>query len=130
MQITGVYSIHFLINVRNMQAPFIVTKEATSNIIGMNVIRTYKLKMDMLTIRVTTTLDNVASLQTSDKVWHYIDAKRETNWKFGPSWEIQSRGRDEPFDQTIPTRKEKLEKTVRQTPIYGHGRTTSSSNGQ
>jgi hypothetical protein len=50
-----------------MQAPFIVTKEATSNIIGMNVIRTYKLKMDALTTRVTTKLNNVASLQTSEE---------------------------------------------------------------
>jgi hypothetical protein len=50
-----------------MQAPFIVTKEATSNIIGMNVIRTYKLKMDVLTTRVTAALDNVASLQTSEE---------------------------------------------------------------
>jgi hypothetical protein len=23
----------------------------------------------------------------NQRVWHYIDAKRETNWKFGPSWE-------------------------------------------
>jgi hypothetical protein len=50
-----------------MQAPFIVTKEATSNIIRMNVIRTYKLKMDMLTTRVTAALDNVESLQTSEE---------------------------------------------------------------
>jgi hypothetical protein len=50
-----------------MQEPFIVTKEATSNIIGMNVIRTYKLKMDVLTTRVTALLDNVASLQTSEE---------------------------------------------------------------
>jgi predicted aspartyl protease len=67
MEITGVYTIHFLIDGRNMQAPFIVTKEATSNIIGMNVIRTYKLKMDVLTMRVTAALDNVASLQTSEE---------------------------------------------------------------
>jgi hypothetical protein len=67
MEITGVYTIHFSIDGRNMQAPFIVTKEATSNIIGMNVIRTCKLKMDVLTTRVTTTLDNVASLQTSEE---------------------------------------------------------------
>jgi hypothetical protein len=25
--------------------------------------------------------------QINQRVWHYIDAKRETNWKFGPSWE-------------------------------------------
>jgi hypothetical protein len=67
MEITGVYTIHFSIDGRNMQAPFIVTKEATSNIIGMNVIRTYKLKMDVLTTRVTAALDNVASLQTSEE---------------------------------------------------------------
>jgi hypothetical protein len=60
MEITGVYTIHFLIDGRNMQAPFIGTKEATSNIIGMNMIRTYKLKMEALTTRVTTTLYNVA----------------------------------------------------------------------
>jgi hypothetical protein len=40
-----------------------VTKEATSNIIGMNVIRAYNLKMDLLTTGVTALLDNVASLQ-------------------------------------------------------------------
>jgi hypothetical protein len=61
------YTIHFSIDGRNMQAPFIVTKEATSNIIRMNVIRTYKLKMDMLTTRVTAALDNVESLQTSEE---------------------------------------------------------------
>jgi hypothetical protein len=44
-----------------------VTIEATSNIIGMNVIRTYKLKMDVLTTRVTTALEKVASLQTSEE---------------------------------------------------------------
>jgi hypothetical protein len=60
-----------------MQAPFIGTKEATSNIIGMNVIRTYKLKMDVLTTRVTTTLDNVASLQTSEE----YDVKVHTDIK-------------------------------------------------
>jgi hypothetical protein len=67
MEITGVYTIHFSIDGRNMQAPFIVTKEATSNIIGMNVIRTYKLKMDVLTTRVTAALDIVSSLQTSEE---------------------------------------------------------------
>jgi hypothetical protein len=77
MEITGIYTIHFLIDGRNMQAPFIVTKEATSNIIGINVIRTYKLKMDVLTTRVTTTLDNVASLQTSEK----YDVKVHTDIK-------------------------------------------------
>jgi hypothetical protein len=44
-----------------------VTKEATSNIIGMNVIRAYNLKMDLLTTGVTALLDNVASLQTSEE---------------------------------------------------------------
>jgi hypothetical protein len=33
----------------------------------MNVIRTYKLKMDVLTMRVTAALNNVASLQTSEE---------------------------------------------------------------
>jgi hypothetical protein len=66
-----------LIDGRNMQAPFIVTKEATSNIIVMNVIRTYKMKMDVLTPRVTTTLDNVASLQTSEE----YDVKVHTDIK-------------------------------------------------
>jgi predicted aspartyl protease len=77
IEITGVYTIHFSINGRNMQAPFIVTKEATSNIIGMNVIKTYKLKMDVLTTRVTTALDNVASLQTSEE----YDVKVHTDIK-------------------------------------------------
>jgi hypothetical protein len=27
------------------------------------------------------------SYKIHQRVWHYIDAKRETNWKFGPSWE-------------------------------------------
>jgi hypothetical protein len=27
------------------------------------------------------------SYTINQRVWHYIDAKRETNWKFGPSWE-------------------------------------------
>jgi hypothetical protein len=62
---------------RNMQAPFIVTKEATSNIIRMNLIRTYKLKMDVLTTRVTASLDNVASSQTSEE----YDVKLHTDIK-------------------------------------------------
>jgi hypothetical protein len=37
MEITGVYTIYFSIDGRQMEAPFIVTREATSNIIGMNV---------------------------------------------------------------------------------------------
>jgi hypothetical protein len=53
-----------------MEAPFIVTREATSNIIGMNVVRTYKLNMDVLTTRVTVSLGHVASLQTS--VEYYV----------------------------------------------------------
>jgi predicted aspartyl protease len=67
MEITGVYTIYFSIDGRQMEASFIVTREATSNIIGMNVIRTYKLKMDVLTMRVTVSLANVASLQTSEE---------------------------------------------------------------
>jgi hypothetical protein len=27
------------------------------------------------------------SYKINQQVWHYIDAKRETNWNFGPSWE-------------------------------------------
>jgi hypothetical protein len=27
------------------------------------------------------------SYKINQRVWHYIDTKRETNWKFGPSWE-------------------------------------------
>jgi hypothetical protein len=27
------------------------------------------------------------SYKINQRVWHYIDSKRETNWKFGPSWE-------------------------------------------
>jgi hypothetical protein len=27
------------------------------------------------------------SYKINQRVWHYIDVKRETNWKFGPSWE-------------------------------------------
>jgi hypothetical protein len=27
------------------------------------------------------------SYKINQRVWHYIDAKRGTNWKFGPSWE-------------------------------------------
>jgi hypothetical protein len=67
MEITGVYTIYFSIDGRQMEAPFIVTREATSNIIGMNMIRTYKLKMDALTTRVTASLAHVASLQTSEE---------------------------------------------------------------
>jgi predicted aspartyl protease len=67
MEITGVYTIYFSIDGRQMEAPFIVTREATSNILGMNVIRTYKLKMDVLTTRVTASLAHVASLQTSEE---------------------------------------------------------------
>jgi predicted aspartyl protease len=52
MEITGLYTTYFTIDGRQMEAPFIVTREATSNILGMNVIRTYKLKMDVLTTRV------------------------------------------------------------------------------
>jgi hypothetical protein len=50
-----------------MEAPFIVTSETSSNIIGMNVIRTYKLKMDVPTTTVTASLAHVASLQTSEE---------------------------------------------------------------
>jgi predicted aspartyl protease len=53
MEITGVYTVHFSIDGRDMDEPFIVTPEASSNIIGMNVIRTYKLKMDVLSTTVT-----------------------------------------------------------------------------
>jgi predicted aspartyl protease len=67
MEITGVYTIYFSIDGRQMEAPFIVTQEAASNIIGMNLIRTYKLKMDVLTRTVTASLANVASLQTSEE---------------------------------------------------------------
>jgi predicted aspartyl protease len=83
MEITGVYTIHFSIDGRNMQAPFIVTKEATSNIIGMNVIRTYKLKMDVLTTRVTTTLDNIAPLQTSEE--YYVKVHTDIKVEAGMS---------------------------------------------
>jgi predicted aspartyl protease len=76
METTGVYTIYFSIDGRQMEALFIVTREATSNILGMNVIRTYKLKMDVLTTRVTASLAHVASLQTSEeydlKVHTYI----------------------------------------------------------
>jgi hypothetical protein len=77
MEITGVYTIYFPIDRRQMEAPFIVTREATSNIIGMNVIRTYKLKMDVLTTRVTASLAHVASLQTSEE----YDVKVHTDIK-------------------------------------------------
>jgi hypothetical protein len=73
----NIYTIHFSIDGRNMPAPFIVTKEAISKIIGMNVIRTYKLKMDVLTTRVTAALDNVATLQTSEE----YDVKVHTDIK-------------------------------------------------
>jgi hypothetical protein len=66
MEITGVYTIYFSIDGRQMEEPFIVTREATSNIIRMNVIRTYKLKKDVLTTTVTVSLANMASLQTSE----------------------------------------------------------------
>jgi hypothetical protein len=29
------------------------------------------------------------SYKINQRVWHYIDARREMNWKFGPSWENQ-----------------------------------------
>jgi hypothetical protein len=77
MEITGVYTINFLIDGRNMEAPFIVTPEASSNIIEMNVIRTYKLKMDVLTTTVTASLAHVASLQTSEE----YDVKVHTDIK-------------------------------------------------
>jgi hypothetical protein len=60
MEITGVYTIYFTIDRRQMEAPFIVRREATSNFLGMNVIRTYKLKMDVLTTRVTALHAHVA----------------------------------------------------------------------
>jgi hypothetical protein len=62
MEITGMYTIHFLIDRRDMEARFIVTPEASSNIIGMNVIRTYKLKMDVLTTTVPALLAHVPSI--------------------------------------------------------------------
>jgi hypothetical protein len=67
VEITGVYTTNFLIDGRDMEAPFIVMPEASSNFIGMNVIRTYKLKMDVLTRTVTASLAHVASLQTSEE---------------------------------------------------------------
>jgi hypothetical protein len=67
MEIMGVFTISFSIDGRQMEAPFIVTREATSNISGMNVIRTYKLKMDVLTTRLTALLALVASLQISEE---------------------------------------------------------------
>jgi hypothetical protein len=67
MEITGVYTIYFSRDGRQMEVPFIVTQEAASNILGMNVIRTYKLKMDVLTTRVTALLAHVASLQISEE---------------------------------------------------------------
>jgi hypothetical protein len=80
MEITGVYTIYFTIDGRQMEAPFIVTREATSNILGMNVIRTYKLKMDVLTTRVTASLAHVVSLQISEEydVKVHTDIKVET----------------------------------------------------
>jgi hypothetical protein len=77
MEITGVYIIYFTIDERQMEAPFIVTREATSNILGMNLIRTYKLKMDVLTTRVTALLAHVASLQISEE----YDVKVHTDIK-------------------------------------------------
>jgi hypothetical protein len=44
-----------------------MTQEATSNILEMNLIRTYKLKMDVLRTRVTALLAHVASLQISEE---------------------------------------------------------------
>jgi hypothetical protein len=77
MEITGGYTIYFTIDGRQMEAPFIVRREATSNILGMNVIRTYKLKMDVLTTRVTASLAHVASLQISEE----YDVKVHTDIK-------------------------------------------------
>jgi hypothetical protein len=77
MEITGVYTIYFSIDERQMEAPIIVTQEATSNILGMNVIRTYKLKMDVLTTQVTALLTHVASIQISEE----YDVKVHTNIK-------------------------------------------------
>jgi hypothetical protein len=75
MEITGLYNIFFSIDGRNMEAPLIVTLEASSNIIGMNVIRTYRLKMDVLTTTVTASLAHVTSLQTREE----NDAKVHTD---------------------------------------------------
>jgi predicted aspartyl protease len=77
MEITGLYTTYFTIDGRQMEAPFIVTREATSNILGMNVIRTYKLKMDVLTTRVTASQAHVASLQISEE----YDVKVHTDIK-------------------------------------------------
>jgi predicted aspartyl protease len=77
MEITGVYTMYFTINRRQMEAQFIVTREATSNILGMNVIRTYKLKMDIVTTRATASLAHVASLQISEE----YDVKVHTDIK-------------------------------------------------
>jgi hypothetical protein len=98
MEITGVYTIYFSIDIRHMEAPFIVTREATSNIIGMNVIRTYKLKRDVLTTTVTALLENL-SLQTSEE--YYV--KVHTDIKMG--------SRNEPLDKAVLSRQEKWEKT-------------------
>jgi hypothetical protein len=75
MEITGMYTIHFSIDGRDMEAPFIVRPETSSNINGMNVIRTYKRKMDVLTTTVTVSLAHIASLQTSEE----YDVKVHTN---------------------------------------------------
>jgi hypothetical protein len=81
-----------------MEAPFIVTREATSNIIGMNVIRTYKLKRDVLTTTVTALLENL-SLQTIEE--YYV--KVHTDITMG--------SRNEPLDKAVLSRQEKWEKT-------------------
>jgi predicted thioesterase len=72
-----VYTIYFSIDGRQMKAPFIVTREATSNILGIYVIRTYNLKMDVLTTRVMISLAHVVSLKITEE----YDVKVHTDIK-------------------------------------------------
>jgi hypothetical protein len=66
MEITGVFNIYFPINGTQMEAPFLVTPEASSNIFGMYVIKKYRPKMDFLTTTVTASLAHVAALKTEE----------------------------------------------------------------
>jgi hypothetical protein len=68
-------TIYFTINGKPMVAPFIVTPEASSNIVGMNVIRRYKLKMDL-------TWDNLAHQETYVVLltWALPSCETATGW--------------------------------------------------
>jgi hypothetical protein len=78
MPVSGVYDIEFFLDGRKCTGPFVVSPDAASNIIGMNLIKKYSLKFD--TFRNQVSFDQHASTQAialPDEEW-YIYVSRST----------------------------------------------------